>query len=104
MDREAMLLRIDFGEVGGVLLHEVEWGRRDDAPIILKWSVVSDVINAHPRPAARGHPAAQELFVGLYFRLGWLASRGPFRACSCACGHTSQCGRVFQEPPAARSI
>jgi len=30
VDREAMLLRIDLGEVGGVLLHEVEMGRRDD--------------------------------------------------------------------------
>jgi len=39
-----MFLRIDFGEVGGVQLHEVERGRCDDARIILKRSVVSDVI------------------------------------------------------------
>jgi hypothetical protein len=64
-----MLLRIDLGEVGGVLLHEVELGRGDDSPIILKRSVVSDVIDAE------SGPSAQELAVvvgilGFRFRLG----------------------------------
>jgi hypothetical protein len=58
-----MLLRIDFGEVRGVLLHEVELGRCDDSPVILKWSVVSDVIDAHSRPAAREDSAAQRFVV-----------------------------------------
>ena len=52
VDRQAMLLRIDLGEVGGVLLHEVEVGRCDDSAIILKRRVESDVINAHSRPSA----------------------------------------------------
>jgi uncharacterized membrane protein len=41
---------------------------------------------------------------GFYFRLGGLASRGPFCACANANAYTSQCSSVFQEPPAARSI
>jgi hypothetical protein len=71
-----MLLRIDLGEVRGVLLHEVEVGRCDDSPIILKRSVERDVINAHSRPSARGDPSAQGfvvkvvVFFGLYLRLG----------------------------------
>jgi hypothetical protein len=70
-----MLLRIDLGEVGGMLLHEVQVGRRDDPPIILKRSVESDVINAHSRPSARRDPSAQVFagivgVFGLYFRLG----------------------------------
>jgi hypothetical protein len=75
VDREAVLLRVDFGEVGGVLLHEVERGGCDDSPKILKWSVISNVIDAHSRPTARGDPAAQGFvvklgIVGFYFRLG----------------------------------
>src|SRR5215471_16511490 len=53
VDREAMLLRIDLGEVGGVLLHEVELSWRNDPCIILKRSVVSDVINAESGPSAQ---------------------------------------------------
>ncbi len=53
VDREAMLLRVNVGQVRGVLLHEVERGRRDDARIILKRSVVSDVINAESGPPAQ---------------------------------------------------
>jgi hypothetical protein len=75
MDREAMLLRIDLGEMGGVLLHEVEVGRCDDSAIILKRRVERDVINAHSRPSARRDPSAQVFagvvgVFGLYFRLG----------------------------------
>jgi len=70
VDREAMLLRIDLGEVGGVLLHEVEVGRRDDSPIIVKRSVEGDVINAHSHPSARGDPSAQ-VFAGDMGILGW---------------------------------
>src|SRR5258708_3095449 len=55
VDCEAMLRRIDVGQVGGVLLHEVEPGRRDDSGIILQRSIVSDVIDAHSGPAARLH-------------------------------------------------
>jgi hypothetical protein len=64
-----MLLRIDLGEVGGVLLHEVERGGCDDSRIILKRSVVSDVINAHSRPSAQEFAVVVGIF-GLYFRLG----------------------------------
>ena len=53
VDREAMFLRIDLGEVGGVQLHEVERGRRDDAGIILKRSEVGDVIDLPPDPSAQ---------------------------------------------------
>src|ERR1700674_5325306 len=105
VDREAMLLRIDVGQVGGVLLHEVEPGRCDDSRIILKRSVVSDVIDAHSGPAARLHEtrglAVSKIGMGIFsFSPGRLASRGPFRACgqaSCAGGQTSS--SVFQEPP-----
>src|SRR5712671_1112443 len=104
-----MLLRIDLGEVGGVLLHEVEVGRRDVSPIILKRSVESDVINAHSHPPARGDPSAEVFagdvgIVGWYCRLVWLPLRGPFcaRAGPYACAR--QCGSLFQEPPPARSI
>jgi hypothetical protein len=104
-----MLLRIDLGEVGGVLLHEVEMGRCDDSAVILERSVERDVINAHSHPSAREGPSAQVFagvmgIFGFYFRLGCLASRGPFCACACSYAHTSQCSSVFQEPPAARSI
>jgi len=111
VDREAMLLRIDVGQVGGVLLHEVEPGRRDDARIILQRSVVSDMIDAHSGAAARLHEtrglAVSKMgifgvrlgYFGLGFRLGRLASRGPFCACAGACCHTGQCRSVFQEPP-----
>src|SRR3977135_3148369 len=83
VDREAMLLRIDLGEVGGVLLHEVEMGRCDDSAVILKRSVERDVINAHSRPTAREGPSAQVLagvmgILGCYFRLGRLAAWAPF--------------------------
>ena len=70
VDREAMLLRIDFGEVRGVLLHEVQLGRCDDSPVILKWSVVSDVIDAHSRPSAQGVALGGVGIIGLCFRLG----------------------------------
>jgi len=63
VDGEAMLLRIDFGEVGGVLLHEMEMGRCDDSTVILKRSVERDVINAHSHPSAREGPSAQ-VFAG----------------------------------------
>ncbi len=103
-----MLLRIDLGEVGGVLLHEMQLGRRDDSPIILKRSVESDVINAHSRPSARGDSSAQlfagdEGILGWYFRLARLASCGPFSASAGAYRHTSQCSRVLEELPSARS-
>ena len=103
-----MLLRIDLGEVGGVLLHEVEVGRRDDSPIILKRSVESDVINAHSRPSARGDPSAQVFagnvsILGWYFRLARLAFRCPFSASAGAYRYTSQCSRVLQELPSVRS-
>src|SRR5882762_9036916 len=108
VDREAMLLRIDLGEVGGVLLHEMQLGRRDDSPIVLKRSVVSDVINAHSRPSARGDPSAQlfagdEGILGWYFRLARLASRAPFSAGAGAYRHASQRSRVLEELPSARS-
>src|SRR6266446_6930206 len=108
VNREAMLLRIDLGEVGGVLLHEVKLGRCDDSPIILKRSVESDVINAHSRPPARGDSSAQlfagdEGILGWYFRLARLASCGPFSASAGAYRHTSQCSRVLEELPSARS-
>ncbi len=103
VDREAMLRRIDVGEMGRVVLHEVERGRGDDSPIILKRRVVSDVIDAE------SGPSAQELavvvgFLALCLRLGRLAFRGPFRAGSRACSYASQCSSAFQEPPPARSI
>ncbi len=117
VDREAMLLRIDLGEVGGVLLHEVKLGRSDDSPVVLKRGVERDVINTHSRPSARGDPSAQvfagDVFAGdvggggifgLYFGLGCLASR-PFSASASASGHTSQrTTSVLQEPPPARSF
>ena len=53
VDREAMLLRIDLGKLGGVLLHEVERGRCDDSRIVLKRGVVRHVIDAVSGPAAR---------------------------------------------------
>jgi hypothetical protein len=53
VDREAMLLRIDLGKLGGVLLHEVERGRCDDSRIILKRGVVGHVIDAVSGPSAR---------------------------------------------------
>ena len=53
VDREAVLLRIDLGEVGGVLLHEMELGGCDDSRIILKRGVVSDVINLPSDPPGR---------------------------------------------------
>ena len=53
VDREAMLLRIDLGKLGGVLLHEVERRRRDDSRIILKRGVVRHVIDAVSGSAAR---------------------------------------------------
>ncbi len=75
VDGEAMLLRIDLGEVGGVLLHEVEMGRCDDSAVILERSVERDVINAHSHPSAREGPSAQVFagvmgILGCYFRLG----------------------------------
>src|SRR5260370_8690763 len=101
-----MLLRIDLGEVGGVLLHEMQLGRRDDSPIILKRSVESDVINAHSRPSARGDSSAQlfagdEGILGWYFRLARLASCGPFSASAAAYLHTTQCTRVLPDLPSA---
>jgi hypothetical protein len=107
-----MCCRIDLGEVGGVLLHEVQLRRRDDSAVILKRSVERDVINAHPHPAARGDPSAQMLagdvggvvIFGLYFGLGSLTSR-PFRASASACSHTGErTTSVLQESPAARFI
>ena len=53
VDREAMLLRIDLGKLGGVLLHEVKRGRCDDSRIVLKRGVVRHVIDAVSGPAAR---------------------------------------------------
>src|SRR6266852_555600 len=75
VDREAMLLRIDLGEVGGVLLHEVEMGRCDDSPVILKRRVESDVINAHSHASAREDPSAQ-VFAGDVGIFGWCFSLG----------------------------
>src|SRR5258707_15080415 len=103
-----MLLRIDLGEVGGVLLHEMQLGRRDDSPIILKRSVESDVINAHSRPSARGDPSPQvfagdEGILGWYFRLALLASRPQFSAGAAPYRHTSRGSRVLGERPSARS-
>src|SRR5215475_7388276 len=97
-----MLLRIDLGEVGRVLLHEVELGRCDNSPIILKRSVVSDVINAHSRPSAQEFAVVVVGIFGLYFRLARLASRGPFSARAGAYRNTSQCSRLLQELPSAR--
>jgi hypothetical protein len=68
VDRQAMLLRIDFGKVGGVLLHEMEVRRRDDPRIVLERRVESDVINAHPHSAAL--LAVDVSRCGLCFRLG----------------------------------
>jgi len=97
-----MLLRIDLGEVGGVLLHEMEVGRRDDPRIILQRRVEGDVVNAHPHPAAL--VAVDVSRRGRCLRAGGLASRGPFGAGASASGHASQCSSLFQEPPAARTI
>ncbi len=69
VDREAMLRRIDVGEMGRVVLHEVELGRRDDSRIILKRRVVSDVINAEPGPSARERAVVGGI-LGLHFRFG----------------------------------
>ncbi len=69
VDRESMLLRIDIGEVGGVLLHEVERGRCNDSHIILKRSVVRDMINAESRPPTQELAAVVGIF-GFQFRLG----------------------------------
>jgi hypothetical protein len=63
-----MLLRIDLGEVGGVLLHEVELGRCDDSRIILKRSVVGDVINAESGPSAQQFATIAGV-LGSHFRL-----------------------------------
>jgi len=63
-----MLLRIDLGEVGGVLLHKVEVGRCDDPCIILKRSVVSDVINAESGPSAQEFAMIVGV-LGSHFRL-----------------------------------
>src|SRR5260370_8317743 len=102
-----MLLRIDLGEVGGVLLHEMQLGRRDDSPIILKRSVESDVINAHSRPSARGDPSAQvfagdEGILGWYFRLARLASRGPFSPTAGPHPPPRPSTLFLQDPPPAR--
>src|SRR5579871_7073820 len=96
-----MLLWIDVWQMGGVLLHEVELSRCDDSRIILERSVVSDVINAEPGPSAQELAVIVDI-LGFRFRLGWLASHGPFCTGACAHGHTSQCSSLFQEPPAAR--
>ena len=76
VDREAMLGRIDLGEVGGVLLHEVELSRCDNSTVILERSVEGDVIDAHSHPAA-GEGASAQVFagdvgiiLGGHFRLG----------------------------------
>jgi hypothetical protein len=66
VDREPMLLHIDVGEVRRMILNEVERGRGNDARIILKRSVVGNVIDAE------SGPSAQELaviggVVGWYF-------------------------------------
>src|SRR5438105_14953778 len=110
VDREAMLLRIDVGEMGRVVLNEMEPGRCDDPRIILKRSVVGDVIDAHSHPAARGHTALRRpvvedvLLFGFYFRLGCLALRGPFSGCARTYAHTCQRSSLLHEPPTARSI
>jgi len=75
---EAMVRRIDFGEVGGVLLHEVKVGRCDDSTIILKRSIERDVINTHSHPAAQRYASAQ-VFGGAVGILGRLAYRGQVR-------------------------
>ena len=49
-----MLIHIDLGKFGGMLLHEVQAGRRDDALIILQRRVMRHVIDAVPGSAARG--------------------------------------------------
>jgi hypothetical protein len=63
-----MLLRIDLGEVGGVLLHEVEVGRCNDPSIVLERRVVSDVINAESGPSAQEFAMIADIG-GSHFRL-----------------------------------
>src|SRR5262245_38809809 len=88
VNRETMCLRIDLGEVGGMLLHEVQVSGCDDSPVILERSVERDVINAHSHSAARRDASAQVftgdvfagdvsgvIIFGVYFGLGCLASR-----------------------------
>src|SRR5258708_11289136 len=53
VDGEAMFVRIELGKLGGVLLHEMDRGRRDDARIVLKRGVVGQVIEAVSGPTAR---------------------------------------------------
>src|SRR5262249_34415221 len=107
MDREAMFARIDLGEVGGVVLHEVEVGWRGDSRIVLQRSVAGNVINTHSQASARRDSSRQlEVIVSVFrldFGLGCLASR-PVSAGASACGHTSECTSTSQEPPAARSL
>ena len=86
VDGEAMLVRIDYGKLGGVLLHEVDRGRRDDSRIVLKRRVVGQVIEAVSGPTARG------LAVDV-LRLS--RSRLTLRGQSRACGHTSQRNGLF---------
>src|SRR5215467_14456982 len=107
MDREAMLLGIDLGEVGRVVLHKVEAGRRNDSHIVLQWGVVGDVIDAHSDATARGYASRRWPVLvqvsSLSFGLGGLAPR-PLRANASTCRHASQCASAFQEPPAAGTI
>jgi hypothetical protein len=69
VDGQAMFPRIDLGEVGGVLLHEMELGGCDNSRIILKGSVVSDVVDAESRPPAQELAVVLGIF-GLYVGLG----------------------------------
>ncbi len=48
-----MCRRVELRPLGGVLLHEVDRGRSDDARIILKRRVVRQVIETVSRAAAR---------------------------------------------------
>ena len=104
-----MLIGINVGQMGGVVLHEVQPSRRDDSRVILKRGVVSHVIDAVSGPAAgfhetRGLAVSETGILGLR-SLGRLAARGQFRAR----GHTGRAGGQprtgpSQEPPSAESL
>ena len=99
MDREPMFRRIDLGEMGRMVLHEVQLGRRDDPRVILQWRVIGDVVDAHSRAAARGIEMDMYAIGGVFGRSFGLGS-----ASRCPRGHPSECCCLLQELPPTGSI
>jgi hypothetical protein len=99
MDREPMFRRIDLGEVGRMVLHEVQLSRRDDPRVILQRRVIGDVIDAHSRAAARRIEVDMGVIGSVFGRSFGLGQAGP-----CSRGHTGERCRLLQELPPTGSI